>query len=599
MMSSNSIRKDVATPSPIRKHLQKREERHAFWRSLLLKCPVFVPVQGSTHRLQKITAYSISKHVDRTRASSQITPVRTTSLSTSLKASVTGSLHGNKAPRGSTVSSTIRSTPPIRKKVDPNASTLSNDSLLSSPNASSPLFKHLPKCALGNSLSTKKLTAELSPSEWTCLEAMQTELGLCEAEIIYSKVTIKNNPSLGKAYFRRTKSLTNYNTAYKIAFKERVIVLARIEKTIKELRGSRIALLRSIERLRALTIYMCSLINAARLICGKPVVLPGLNLYSEDNWLCDLRHEVFMSRKTTAILLTVFKFFGRKKYEDVRSVVNAYFASCITDYPPTLSSTNQHLSRSFGMSVGDERLVKNITLDSDVTDGKTKKGNDDKSLQSTLEVTYISGDSINNVGYFSRMDGLSMTDTIYDEETDIDKIITGDVALYLLLGVSAEEIFDGDDLAVMWNKHIDNTINTYQNLSNIELDEVPSLQELPIIDIPLLTGLQIIEMVRTETFIVSDYTNLLRDFDNVGLDVVRIPVDPSDPFETYRINFDLSVLNSKDTLSIFDLNGKHADCPSAPLEAAPNCPDEMAPRPDKSSRSSVFSLTKSISVEGD
>lgn len=599
-MNSNSIRKDVATPSPIRKQSQKQEERHAFWRSLLLKCPIFVPVQGSTHKLQKITAYSISRHVDRTRASSQITPIRTAPLSRSLKTPVPGSLYSSKAPRGSTVSSTIRSTPPIRKKVDPNASTLSNDSLLSSPGTPpSAVFKHLPRGALGNSLSTKKSATELTPSEWAHLEAMQTKLGLCEAEIIYSKVTIKNNPSLGKAYFRRAKNLTDYNTAYKIAYKERAIVLARIQKSIKELRGSRIILLRSIERLRALTIYMCSLINAARLICGKPVVLPGLNLYTEDNWLCNLRHEVFMNRKTTAILLTVFKLFGRKKYEDVRSVVNAYFASCITDFPPTLSLTEQHMNRSFGMPLCDDTLAKSIALDSGATEAKNKKDGDDKSLQPALEATYVPGDSMNNVGYFSRMDGLSMTDTIYDEDADVDRVITGDVALYLLLGVNAEEIFDGDDLAVVWNTHIDNTINMYQSLSNIGLEEVPSLQELPIIDIPLLTGLQIVEMARTETFIVSDYANLLKDFDNVGLDVVRIPVDQSDPFETYRVNFDLSLLNDKNTLSVSDLNGKNTDCPSTPMKTIPSCPSEMAPRPDKSSRSSVFSLTKSISVEGD
>lgn len=164
-----------------------------------------------------------------------------------------------------------------------------------------------------------------------------------------------------------------------------------------------------------------------------------------------------------------------------------------------------------------------------------KTASDDGSSQPTLEAAYIPDDSMNNMGYFSRMDGLSMTDTIYDEDADLDRVTAGDVALYLLLGVSAEEIFDGDDLAVAWNTHIDKIINTYQRLSNVELEEVLSLQDLPIVDIPLLTGLQIVEMARTETFIVSDYINLLKDFDNVGLDVVRIPVDPSDPLRRIEL----------------------------------------------------------------
>lgn len=598
-MSSRSLQQNIATPSPIRKHSQKQEERHAFWRSLLLKCPVFVPVQGSRHKLQKITAYSISKHVDRTRTNSQITPVRSTSLSRSLRTAAPRSLQGTRTPRSSATSSTIRSTPPIRK-TGPNASALSSDSLLSPPGtSSSAVFKHLPKGSLSSSLSTRRPVPELSSSEWTHLEAMQVDLGLCEAEIVYSKVTIKNNPMLGRAYLRRAQNLTDYNSAYKIAYKERAIILARIQKSVKELRGSRIVLLRSIERLRSLTIYMCSLINAARLICGKPVVLPGLNLYTERNWLCDLRHEVFMNRKTTAILLTVFKLFGRKKYEDVRSVVNAYFASCITDFPPTLSLTEQKLNRSFGMLVEESAPLGSAVLASGASTIKDKRDGDDQSLQPALEATYNPGDSINNVGYFSRMDGLSMTDTIYDEDADLDKVTAGDVALYLLLGVSAEEIFDGDDLAVVWNTHIDNTINAYQRLSNVGLEEVPSLQDLPILDIPLLTGLQIIEMVRTETFIVSDYVNLLKDFDNVGLDVVRIPVDPSDPFETYRINFDLSLLCDKTDLSVSELNGKSIGCSPMPLKTTLSCSGEIAHRPDNSSRSSVFSMTKSISVEGD
>lgn len=596
-LSSHSLRQNMATPSPIRKHSQKQEERHAFWRSLLLKCPVFVPVQGSTHKLQKITAYSISKHVNRTRANSQLNPVRTPPLSRSLTKAVPGSLQNTRTPRGSAVSSTIRNTPPIRKP-GLTTSVLSNDSLLSpSGTTSFAVFKHLPKGSINGSLSTRKSTAELTLSEWTHLEEMQTDLGLCEAEIAYSKVTIKNNPALGKAYFRRTKNLTEYNSAYRIAYKERAIVLARVQKNIKELRGSRIALLRSLERLRALTIYMCSLINAARLICGKPVVLPGLNLYSEQNWLYDLRRELFMSRKTTAILLTVFKLFGRKTYEDVRSVVDAYFTSCITDFPPTLSLSEQELSRTLGMPPNEDASLKSTMSASSAPAINGKTASDDGSSQPTLEAAYIPDDSMNNMGYFSRMDGLSMTDTIYDEDADLDRVTAGDVALYLLLGVSAEEIFDGDDLAVAWNTHIDKIINTYQRLSNVELEEVPSLQDLPIVDIPLLTGLQIVEMARTETFIVSDYINLLKDFDNVGLDVVRIPVDPSDPFETYRVNFDLSLLRDSADLAAFELDGKCIGCSSLSSKTAPSCPDETAHRPNNSSRSSVFSLTKSISVE--
>ncbi|EFO64500.1 Hypothetical protein GLP15_2009 [Giardia lamblia P15] len=588
----------MATPSPIRKHSQKQEERHAFWRSLLLKCPVFVPVQGSTHKLQKVTAYSISKHVNRTRANSQLTPIRTAPLSRSLTTTAPGSFQNTRTPRGSAVSSTIRSTPPIRK-AGLTVSVLSGDSLLSPSNTISfTVFKHLPQSSLSGGLSARKSTAELSPSEWAHLEAMQTDLGLCEAEIAYSKVTIKSNPALGKAYFRRTKSLTEYNSAYRIAYKERTIVLARIQKSIKELRGSRIVLLRSLERLRALTIYMCSLINATRLICGKPVVLPGLNLYSEQNWLYDLRHELFMNRKTTAILLTVFKLFGRKKYEDVRFVVDAYFTSCITDFPPTLPLLEQELSQTFCMPTNKGASLRSTALDSSAFGVNSKTIGNNESSQPALEATYTPDDNMNNIGYFSRMDGLSMTDTIYDEDADLDRVIAGDVALYLLLGVSAEEVFDGDDLAVAWNTHIDNLINTYRRLSNVELEEVPSLQDLPIVDIPLLTGLQIVEMARTETFIVSDYINLLKDFDNVGLDVVRIPVDPSDPFETYRVNFDLSLLCDSADLKTFELDGKcisHSSLPSS--KAVPSCPDETAHRPNNSSRSSVFSLTKSISVE--
>ncbi|TNJ30344.1 hypothetical protein GMRT_11566 [Giardia muris] len=466
-----------------RRHANADEPRYAFWRSLLLKCPVFVP-SASAGRMQQTTAYTVARSMGNLKDSG-----------------LRKSQGSQKKSRGTRSRSTGSA---------------------------------LPRAVLAKACS-KGPEEDINMAMYAVNEDKLRALGISDAEIAYTKLAFKCKPSLALTYSRRIKHLEEYNAAFICALRERSIVLQRLQRTLRELRGPRTMILANLARLRSLTLYMCSLINATRLLCGKPIVLPGLQLNTQTNWLVMLRKECFMTRRTAAILITLFKFFGRKSYAQVRPVINQYYDSCLTSAPADFEPSDSILLES-GL------LRKASPPSSGVHENSASDSLHGKSLvEDEPPLTVTEGSTHENALGFSRMDGLSLSETIYDDtEDNIHTVVPGDVALYLLLGVTADEVFEGNDLGVAWTAHVDRLLFLQRTLTNYCEDEAPLLEEMPQVDVPPLTGSQAIQMVRAESFIQTDYFTVLRDFNAVGLDVVRVPVDTEDPFETFRSDFVLS-----------------------------------------------------------
>ncbi|TNJ30370.1 hypothetical protein GMRT_13072 [Giardia muris] len=212
------------------------------------------------------------------------------------------------------------------------------------------------------------------------------------AERNYAYALLYNNPALLTPYQKRLTHLMHLRRMFRAFLQERISCKRALLDMLSEGRGSRKVLAENLSKLRLLTICMSSLANEARLICDKPICMPYVRISTEyeDSWFLFLKNECIYSRKNTALIFAILRFFPELTLAEVQQVVDNFFNRCI--------SCN----------------------DDDDTFNIRRNGEDDGNTD---------GDC-----------ALELTEA--------------DVSLYFLLGLQADAVFQGDDLPVCWNAHL-------------------------------------------------------------------------------------------------------------------------------------------------
>lgn len=317
---------------------------------------------------------------------------------------------------------------------------------------------------------------------------------ISEGERIYAYRQIQRNRTLAQAYYKRLTLLLSYRHQYDEAMLNRQEVLLDLSRFLTKMKGSRIDLTYCITRLRYLTFKISSILNLARVICRKPVSFPDLSLSVTDlaNWNLYLKQEAFYNRNTTAIVFTVLKFFGQRTFQEVQHIVNKYFERCIN---------------------GKNYLEKCSVL----------HGNRDPDISYSC----VSRRSHLNIS------GIAPIHVEQQEEIEQDlsvRISEDDVSLYLLLGLDAEAIFDGDNLAVKWNEFLSKRNGAYY-----WEDDPLEMQRFGKSDwVPLLKPQNIRDMVVLEPMIQGDVIRMLKLLRENSEAPVTIPLrNDISPFETY------------------------------------------------------------------
>lgn len=315
-----------------------------------------------------------------------------------------------------------------------------------------------------------------------------------EGERIYAYRQIQRNRILAQAYYKRLTLLLSYRHQYDEAMLNRREVLQDLSRFLTKMKGSRIDLTYCITRLRYLTFKISSILNLARVICRKPVSYPDLTLSVTDlaNWNLYLKQEAFYTRNTTAIIFTVLKFFGQRTFQEVQNIVNKYFDRCTR-----------------GRNYLEKCSVLHGNRDPDISYSCVSR-------RSHLNISCIAPVHVEQ-----------------QEQTDQDssaRISEDDVSLYLLLGLDAEAIFDGDNLAVKWNEFLSKRNGAYY-----WEDDPLEMQRFGKFDwVPLLKPQNIRDMVVLEPMIQEDVTKMLKLLKENSEVPVTIPLrNDVSPFETY------------------------------------------------------------------
>ncbi|ESU45857.1 Hypothetical protein GSB_150255 [Giardia duodenalis] len=317
-----------------------------------------------------------------------------------------------------------------------------------------------------------------------------------EGERIYAYRQIQRNRTLAQAYYKRLTLILSYRHQYDEAMLNRQEVLQDLSRFLTKMKGSRIDLTYCITRLRYLTFKISSILNLARVICRKPVSYPDLALSVTDlaNWNLYLKQEAFYTRNTTAIIFTVLKFFGQRTFQEVQNIVNKYFDRCTRgrNYLEKCSVLHGNRDPDISYSCVSRRSHLNISCIAPVHMEQPEEPDQDSS-------TRISED---------------------------------DVSLYLLLGLDAEAIFDGDNLAVKWNEFLSKRNGAY-----FWEDDPLEMQRFGKSDwVPLLKPQNIRDMVVLEPMIQEDVAKMLKLLKENSEVPVTIPLrNDISPFETYFV----------------------------------------------------------------
>lgn len=315
-----------------------------------------------------------------------------------------------------------------------------------------------------------------------------------EGERIYAYRQIQRNRTLAQAYYKRLTLLLSYRHQYDEAMLNRQEVLQDLSRFLTKMKGSRIDLTYCITRLRYLTFKISSILNLARVICRKPVSFPDLTLSVTDlaNWNLYLKQEAFYNRNTTAIIFTVLKFFGQRTFQEVQNIVNKYFDRCTR-----------------GRNYLEKCSVLHGNRDPDISYSCVSR-------RSHLNISCIAP--------------VHIEQREEPEQDPSSRISEDDVSLYLLLGLDAEAIFDGDNLAVKWNEFLSKRNGAYY-----WEDDPLEMQRFGKSDwVPLLKPQNIRDMTVLEPMIQEDVVRMLKLLRENSEVPVTIPLrNDVSPFETY------------------------------------------------------------------
>ncbi|TNJ28587.1 hypothetical protein GMRT_12751 [Giardia muris] len=335
------------------------------------------------------------------------------------------------------------------------------------------------------------------------LTRLWNTLNLPEGERAYAYRQLQRNKTLAQEYHRRLVLLISYKKQYEAALLKRNEIMRDLSRFLGKMRGSRSDLTYCLTRLRYITIKLGSLLNIARVLCQKPISLPSLTLLCPDasNWNTFLKSETFYNRTTTALLFTIFKFFGERTFQEVQNITNKYFDRC-TKGKTYLEKCSilQPRDTDISYSCISKRSRLNLSAITCVPTGRTTPN------ESLAE----------EESYLAPEHGTHISDE--------------DVSLYLLLGLEAEAVFDGDDLALKWNEFLLKRNGMY----SWEDDEGEMIHYGKADWVPLLQPTNIRDMVVWEPMIQDDVAKMLNMLHKNHEEPVIIPVrDDVRPFETY------------------------------------------------------------------
>ncbi|EFO64498.1 Hypothetical protein GLP15_2007 [Giardia lamblia P15] len=248
--------------------------------------------------------------------------------------------------------------------------------------------KHPPKSSSESSAWLRKPFGSLIPL-WKALDIPPLERN-------YASIVLSSHPEYLEVYTAKLKTLVELQRAYTELSQDRQKTVQLVMQIMSAGKGSKSVLIRSLTKLKRLTIFISTLVNLARLICKKPVNLQPFGISSTSpkyNWLLYLRLEGLYSVENTALLFTIFCFKPGYTYKDNLQLVKEYFYEAV------------HKDSD------DQFVIKN--------DGQTVE-----SIEDTDQNIQLSNYS--------------------SEESN-------EIALNFLLGLQAETLFEHDCLAVNWD----------------------------------------------------------------------------------------------------------------------------------------------------
>ncbi|TNJ30342.1 hypothetical protein GMRT_10388 [Giardia muris] len=214
-------------------------------------------------------------------------------------------------------------------------------------------------------------------------EALDIPMG----ERAFAERVIQRRPHLRKEYIRRLGYVVQLRSRYNALIVERAQLVSAVRQTLRNGKGSKKFLAQNLTRIQALTIHITSVVNAARTVCKKPIILQPFSLTStspELNWLIYLGRESLYSRPNLALIMTIFQFCDHAELQRYIDLVDDFYRCCEV------------------------------------------AGTDDSF-------------SVTDLNYAHESSG------------DISPIPPGSVALYFLLGIQAEAVFANDSMAIQWN----------------------------------------------------------------------------------------------------------------------------------------------------
>jgi len=158
---------------------------------------------------------------------------------------------------------------------------------------------------------------------WEKLELPQEERDFAYARTISSSL-------LARAYSSRLKDLVWLRSSFVNVFRVRQRAIEEIKSVFEAGKGSRRRLFSDLQILHSSTMRLASLTNSARVLCGKPVNLPTLQVSTDPskNFLIYLLIENVFTRQNLAMAMTALRFDKIASLVECTNRINGFFDNC-------------------------------------------------------------------------------------------------------------------------------------------------------------------------------------------------------------------------------------------------------------------------------
>lgn len=167
----------------------------------------------------------------------------------------------------------------------------------------------------------------------TALDAMQRlwrklEVSQEEQDFAYSRTV--SSSLLAKAYTSRLRDVAWLRSTFVSVFTARQRAVGELQGVFDSGKGSRRRLFSDLQILHVSTMRLASLTNSVRVLCNKPVSLPGLQISSNpaNNFLIYLLIENIFTRQNLALVMAALRFEGVTSLVECTNRVNVFFDNC-------------------------------------------------------------------------------------------------------------------------------------------------------------------------------------------------------------------------------------------------------------------------------